>query len=175
MLTSRFKTPLRAVDPSSIRDGSAPVLNGEQDSSAERYEDARPFNHAFLNRPREGDTIDTRFWLEYINGATLDGKLRVLLRYDKAAAADDAAGVGAGAGSAEIVLANELEKDANGLRWHLTRRDDLDPGSYSAIHAIVDPMASLTAPLSVTSALVVQKQVKDGSFVDDAATEVLVA
>lgn len=115
MLSQRFSTPLKSVDPSAIRDGSAPVLRTDEDAHADAFEPSKAYNHAFLNRPRAGDAIETRFWMEYINGQSLDGKIRVLLRGD---------------GEQQWTLAEELDKDANGLR-HLLTRPDLKSGSHS--------------------------------------------
>ena len=122
MLSIGSRASLRSIDPSQTRDASAPILTTENDGDAEIPGQYPKYNHAFLNRPREGDVIEDRFWLEYINGHTLDGKIRVSMRSILS---------GTAAEENELVLENELDKDANGLKYLLQRPADMKAGQYS--------------------------------------------
>lgn len=161
--SGRGRGSLRSVDPSTVRDASAPILRGEQDQHAEVPEQYKSYSHAFLNRPRNGDVLEERFWMEYINGHTLDGKIRVLMRSVSQGESSTEAG--------ELVLENELEKDANGLKHLLTRPASMAAGKYRRSGSYQSDRRLI---LNVPPELIVQKQLKDGSFVDDVTTEVVV-
>ena len=120
---------LRSVPSSSKRDGSAPILSTGQDDTAEAgHAEGGPFaGHAHLNRPRSGAILEERFWIDYIDATSFNGRIAVCLR-----AAD---GDGRDAGE-ETVLENALEKDGNALKKLVHRPSGMKAGPYSEPHSL---------------------------------------
>lgn len=126
-LKGRGMTGLRHVPDDEIRDGSKPLtqpVSVTEQVDADWKDDAHVPEKvpelAHLNHPKNGETIDQRFNLHFIDPRACDKKIRLVFRPEEKSTEE----------SAELKTL-ELETFGNQIKKKIERPQGLAPGAYS--------------------------------------------